>query len=115
MTATNASYWCSVFAIAYAIGLIFPGILIYRSYRSAGKQVPIETQNVPKQFIGIVLLCLIAGSWASKAFLDSDFFASSVGNYVFTVFEAVVLAQFIPIGIALYFDTAIEADSPAAN
>jgi hypothetical protein len=113
VTATNASYWCGVFGIAYAIGLVFPGILVYLS---AKKQREVQTQKAPvkMQFFWVTSFMTIAVSLGSSAFFKSDFFASSVGKHAFTIIEAVFIAQMIPLGLGWYFSDEIWTESPAS-
>ena len=103
VSATNGSYWCGVFGIAYAVGLVFPGILVYRSATNPTCQQCRQVGPRPRRFfvtligpiVGIGLLPL----WL--IFFRSQFFASPIGMHGFTVTMALGLAQLPVLGLGI--------------
>jgi hypothetical protein len=104
VNATNATYWCSVFGIAYAVGLVCPGVLVYQS---AMKMPEPATDKSPKRWhFAISGIAILVGILIQSAFFDSDFFSTAVGMHAFTILEAVFMAQLIPLGLGWYFSDA---------
>lgn len=117
VTATYASYWCGVFCIAYAVGLIFPGYLVYQSAKKqsevAAREPSFNMQD--SRYPSLLLIAVFVGSVVlGSAIFRSDFLATSAGSHIFTIFEAVAMAQLIPLGLALYFNKANGANCPAS-
>ena len=104
VTGTNGLYWCGVFGIAYFVGLVCPGILVFMAaVKQSACVIPKQPTKLQPAWVGA--FCFGIGAYfvlvliGSQAFFRSDFFASSAGQHSFVIVEAVFLAQLIPFGL----------------
>ena len=104
VSATNGSYWCSVFGIAYTVGFVFPGILVYRSadnpkYKQCQQVGPRPPYRFFSCLIGYLVSFSVSLLWL--IFFRSRFFASPVGMHGFTVVMGLALAQLPVLGLGI--------------
>ena len=103
VSATNGSYWCSVFGVAYAVGLVFPGFLVYRSGANPKYKQCQQVSPRPCRFFGSLICYIVSFSvfplWL--IFFRSHFFASPIGMHGFTVVMGLALAQLPVLGLGI--------------
>lgn len=103
VNATNGSYWCGVFGIAYAVGLVCPGLLVYRSATNPNCQQCRQASPRPRRFFAILIGPIVAIGlfplWL--IFFRSRFFASPIGMHGFTVIMGLLLAQLPVLGLGI--------------
>ena len=104
VSSSHAGFSIAIFFAAYIVGLLFPGVLVYRSVKaSAGSssnsaQVPTKTKR-RIQWAAAFFMLLSFPAW--MAFFRSAAFTTAIGKNAFLIFIGVSLAQLIPLGLGL--------------
>ncbi len=104
VTSSHAEFSTAVFFASYIVGLLFPGILVYRSVVVSTCNIanppPVSAKTQRRiQWVATFLAFLCIPAW--MAFFRSAAFATSIGQNVFVIFIGASLAQLIPLGFGL--------------
>ena len=104
VSATNGSYLCTVFGITYAISVIFPGFLVYKSARKMFhkqcNQVNLESKQSFTPYYFIITFGIIT-PFLWSIFFKSNLFASPIGQHGFTILMGLCFAQIPVLGFGL--------------
>jgi len=108
VNSTDGSYWTKLFVGSFGVGLVCPGLLVYRSAKAT---VPTSQQIIPRPVLvgGVFLFGLSFG--LSQFVLGSRYFASITGHHAFIVLMGLLLAQLVASGVGLVRVDAHNADS----
>ena len=103
VTSTSGAYWTVVFFASSIVSLLLFGPILYRKVlaeRSNQNQPSAPSRNRGRFSFAILLifpLCFVASRW----FIASPLFATSVGTHLFVSLMGVCLSLFVPLGFAM--------------
>lgn len=102
LTSNNGSYWTFLFLMAFAVALVFPGRLVYRSAKSQPLSCIAATSGkIPWPLFLMVFLAVgMIPLWLW--FFRSDFFTTGAGQHLFIILMGMGLAQFLPLGLGFW-------------
>jgi len=87
VSSADGSYWTQLFVGAFVVGLVCPGILVYRSSRGVlSKRQPSMPKAVLVGGVGLLAIFSIA-------------FVLTAGQHAFVLFMGLSLAQLVALGI----------------
>ncbi|MGI6456068.1 MAG: hypothetical protein ACOX5R_10685 [bacterium] len=110
VTATHALYWCSLFIATYLGGMVFPGLLVYRSALHTQMPEPHSGAHQSPMLIFIIVGIKSVAFILWNMFIRSDFFTTSLGLHSFTILIALGLSQIPMIGLGHWYSVSASTE-----